>query len=153
MNAGIADCTNLSWMMAAVLNGQAGERLLEAHERERHPITEQVSRLAMGHATPSTAPECRLPHFWMEDGRSVYDLLGQGYTLLNFSGEKVEESLARAFERTGMPLVTLDLPRRPEHYAHDYVLARTDQHVAWRGDELPRDADAFVAHLTCLQPP
>ena len=152
MNAGIADCTNLSWMMAAVLNGQAGERLLEAHERERHPITEQVSRLAMGHATPSTAPGCRLPHFWMEDGSSVYDLLGQGYTLLNFSGEKVEDSLANAFEKIGMPLETLDLPGTPEHYAHDYVVARTDQHVAWRGDELPHDPDAFVAHLTCLQP-
>lgn len=56
MNAGIADCTNLSWMMAAVLNGQAGERLLEAHERERHPITEQAPSYDMGHATPSTAP-------------------------------------------------------------------------------------------------
>ena len=50
MNAGIADCMNLSWMLAGVLNGQAGSRLLEAHERERHPITEQVSKLAMGKA-------------------------------------------------------------------------------------------------------
>lgn len=47
MNAGIADCMNLSWMLAAVLNGQADLRILEAHERERHPITEQVSKLAM----------------------------------------------------------------------------------------------------------
>lgn len=50
MNAGIADAMNLSWLLAAVLNGQADERILEAHERERHPITEQVSKLAMGKA-------------------------------------------------------------------------------------------------------
>ncbi len=50
MNAGIADCTNLSWMMAAVLNGHADESILSAHERERHPITEQVSHFAMGKA-------------------------------------------------------------------------------------------------------
>ena len=50
MNAGIADGMNLSWMLAAVMNGQADERILQAHERERHPITEQVSKLAMGKA-------------------------------------------------------------------------------------------------------
>ncbi len=50
MNAGIADGANLAWMLAAVLNGHADENLLAAHEAERHPITEQVSRLAMGKA-------------------------------------------------------------------------------------------------------
>ena len=50
MNAGIADAMNLSWMLAAVLQGWAPEALLDAHERERHPITEQVSRFAMAAA-------------------------------------------------------------------------------------------------------
>ena len=50
MNAGIADAMNLSWMLAAVLQGWAPEALLDAHERERHPITEQVSRFAMAGA-------------------------------------------------------------------------------------------------------
>ncbi len=47
MNAGIADATNLSWMLAGVLNGWASPDLLDAYEAERHPITEQVSRFAM----------------------------------------------------------------------------------------------------------
>jgi len=47
MNAGIADAMNLSWQLAAVLAGWAPPRLLEAHEAERQPITEQVSRHAM----------------------------------------------------------------------------------------------------------
>jgi len=50
MNAGVADGMNLSWLMGAVLQGHAPPTILEAHELERHPITEQVSRLAMGKA-------------------------------------------------------------------------------------------------------
>ncbi len=50
MNAGVADAMNLSWMMAAVLLGHAPPSILDAHEKERHPITEQVSRLAMAKA-------------------------------------------------------------------------------------------------------
>ncbi|MSO99984.1 MAG: monooxygenase [Acetobacteraceae bacterium] len=47
MNAGIADAMNLSWMLAGVLNGWADPRILDAHEAERWPITEQVSKFAM----------------------------------------------------------------------------------------------------------
>jgi len=47
MNAGIADATNLSWMLAGVLHGWADLGILDAYEAERRPITEQVSRYAM----------------------------------------------------------------------------------------------------------
>jgi 2-polyprenyl-6-methoxyphenol hydroxylase-like FAD-dependent oxidoreductase len=47
MNAGIADATNLSWMLAGVLTGWADPAILDAHEAERWPITEQVSKYAM----------------------------------------------------------------------------------------------------------
>ena len=50
MNAGIADATNLSWLLAARLNGWAGAAMLDAYEAERLPITAQVSRFAMEHA-------------------------------------------------------------------------------------------------------
>lgn len=48
MNAGIADCMNLSWQLAATYAGWAGPGLLDAHEAERHPITQQVSQHVMG---------------------------------------------------------------------------------------------------------
>jgi 2-polyprenyl-6-methoxyphenol hydroxylase-like FAD-dependent oxidoreductase len=48
MNAGIADAMNLSWMLAGVLNGWAAPAILDCYEAERVPITEQVSRYAMG---------------------------------------------------------------------------------------------------------
>ncbi|WP_426958048.1 FAD-dependent oxidoreductase [Muricoccus radiodurans] len=50
MNAGIADAVTLSWQMAAAIRGWAPEGILDAYEAERRPITEQVSRFAMGHA-------------------------------------------------------------------------------------------------------
>lgn len=48
MNAGIADATNLTFMLAAHLNGWASEDMLDAYELERHPITEQLSRFVGG---------------------------------------------------------------------------------------------------------
>jgi 2-polyprenyl-6-methoxyphenol hydroxylase-like FAD-dependent oxidoreductase len=47
MNAGIADATNLAWLLAAALQGWANPAILDAYEAERLPITEQVSRFAM----------------------------------------------------------------------------------------------------------
>ena len=47
MNAGIADATNLAWLLAAYLGGWADIAILDAYEAERLPITEQVSRFAM----------------------------------------------------------------------------------------------------------
>ena len=50
MNAGIADATNLAWLLAARLQGWAEEAILDAYQAERQPITEQVSQFAMDHA-------------------------------------------------------------------------------------------------------
>lgn len=50
MNAGIADVTDLTWLLAAVLHGWAEPDILDAYEAERLPITEQVSHFAMNHA-------------------------------------------------------------------------------------------------------
>jgi 2-polyprenyl-6-methoxyphenol hydroxylase-like FAD-dependent oxidoreductase len=47
MNAGIADAMNAVWAISNVLDGWAGQGMLDAYEAERQPITEQVSRHAM----------------------------------------------------------------------------------------------------------
>jgi 2-polyprenyl-6-methoxyphenol hydroxylase-like FAD-dependent oxidoreductase len=46
MNAGVADAADLSWLLAAVLNGWAEPAMLDAYQAERQPITDQVSRFA-----------------------------------------------------------------------------------------------------------
>ena len=48
MNAGIADATNLSWKLTAVVDGWAGPALLDSYEAERKPIGETVAAAAVG---------------------------------------------------------------------------------------------------------
>jgi len=221
MNAGIADAMNLSWLLAAHLRGWAPERILDAYECERLPITEQVSRFAMRHAegaiwerthlpaeleqdspagaaarvsvgraayalhvqqfacaglnygyfydasplivydgeappsytmadyTPSTVPGCRTPHLWLADGRSLYDALGPGYTLLRFVPDLEVGELLTAANQRGMPLALLDVrTREPQSlYQHPLLLTRPDQHVAWRGAAVPKEPHALVDRL------
>ena len=61
MNAGIADACNLAWLLAARIQGWAGEHMLDAYEAERLPITEQVSRLAMDHAQKVMSARAAIP--------------------------------------------------------------------------------------------
>ncbi|WP_445322825.1 FAD-dependent oxidoreductase [Ramlibacter sp. AN1015] len=221
MNAGIADAVNLSWLLAARLQGWGDEAILDAYEAERQPITQQVSNFAMDHAqkmikarravpqdieapgeageqlraeigreayalnvqqfccgglnfgyyyegspilvpdgeapppytmgdfTESTVPGCRVPHFWLPDRRSLFDAFGPGYTLLRFDRSLDIAPLQRAAEARRMPLEVLDVEGVPvpAAYRHRLVLARADQHVAWRGDSLPADTVALVERL------
>jgi 2-polyprenyl-6-methoxyphenol hydroxylase-like FAD-dependent oxidoreductase len=217
MNAGIADAMNLSWLLAAHLNGWAPSSILDAYEAERWPITSQVSRFAMSHAeaeirrrgavpgdieeagpagerarrevgrlayeinvrqyacaglnfgsyydrspiiaydgaehpaytmdsyTPSTVPGCRTPHFWRDDGSSIYDAMGPEFTLLRFDSSIDTAQLKAAALRRALPLTVLDMePAARGLYGHRLVLSRPDQHVAWRGDALPSDPLALI---------
>lgn len=221
MNAGIADAMELSWTLAAALQGWGGLGMLEAYEAERQPITEQVSHFAMNHAlalqahreavspdieapgpqgdaaraaagqalyelnvqqyccaglnfgyfydrspliaydgeappaytmatfTPSTVPGCRTPHVWLSDGRSLYDALGSGYTLIRRDRAVDVRALLDAAAQRGVPMQLLDLEPRDGAGPYDraLVLSRPDQHVAWRGDALPDDCLALVDRI------
>jgi 2-polyprenyl-6-methoxyphenol hydroxylase-like FAD-dependent oxidoreductase len=218
MNAGIADATNLSWLIAAHLNGWAPASILDAYEAERLPITSQVSRFAMSHAeaeirrrgavpddieepgsrgdaaraevgriayeinvrqyacaglnfgtyydrspivaydgaeqppytmdtyAASTVPGCRTPHFCLEDGRSLYDAMGPEFTLLRFNSAVDVAPLEAAASKRGLPLKVLDIdrPRIATVYDGRLILSRPDQHVAWRGCNLPGDPAALI---------
>jgi len=101
---------------------------------------------SMGSFTPSTVPGCRAPHFWLADGRSLYDAFGPGYTLLRFDpGADVQPLLAAAQSRA-MPLdlVEVQAGEVPPAYRHKLVLCRADQHVVWRSDAVPADAAGLV---------
>ncbi len=83
---------------------------------------------------PDAAPGCLAPHAWLDDGRSLYDLFGQGFTLLAFGDADTDAAEAEA-RRTGTPLTVV---RPPDDLAALYqaklALIRPDQHVAWRGE-------------------
>jgi len=42
MNTGMQDAFNLAWKLAAVVNGQAGDTLLDSYEAERIPVADSV---------------------------------------------------------------------------------------------------------------
>jgi 2-polyprenyl-6-methoxyphenol hydroxylase-like FAD-dependent oxidoreductase len=94
---------------------------------------------------PSTWPGSRAPHVWLKDGRSTLDLFGKGFVLLNFAGANTS-GIAATASKVGLPLnvVELDEAKVRETYERDLVLVRPDGHVAWRGNELPRDATDLI---------
>ncbi len=113
MNAGIADAMNLSWLLAAHLNGWAPSAILDAYEAERWPITSQVSRFAMSHAEAEIRRRGAVPDE-IEDagpagelarrevGRLAYEINVQQYACagLNF-GSYYDRSPIIAYDGVG----------------------------------------------------
>jgi len=117
---------------------------------DRSPIIaydgEAAPPYSMYDFTPSTVPGCRTPHVWLRDGRSLYDAMGAGFTLLRFDRSVSVDALVSAAGSRSLPLAVLDLDAA-DPYDHKLVLSRPDQHVAWRGNELPTDAMALVDRI------
>jgi 2-polyprenyl-6-methoxyphenol hydroxylase-like FAD-dependent oxidoreductase len=95
---------------------------------------------------PSAAPGGLLPHAWLEDGRSLYDELGSGFTLLidaeALPGSEPDQYFATiaAAAAAGIPLTVRALRqgtdigmRLSDCWEAPAVLVRPDQHVTWRG--------------------
>ena len=96
---------------------------------------------------PSSEPGARLPHWWLPDGSSLYDHLGQGFTLLCPEGRRSEPGAAALAERAASGRIPLEIVGAPAAYpwAHEFLLVRPDQHIAWRaGDPAGIDIGAAV---------
>ena len=120
MNAGIADAMNLSWLLAAHLNGWAPASILDAYEAERWPITSQVSKFAMSHAEAEIRRRGAVPEN-IEDsgpegeaaraevGRLAYEIIVQQYACagLNF-GTYYDRSPIIAYDGAEHPAYTMD---------------------------------------------
>lgn len=100
---------------------------------------------------PTTWPGVRLPHVILEDGRSIHDWLGLYYTLLVID-EVDPAAISAAAGAIGIPLDIVQL-RRPDLlslYEKKFLLVRPDQHIAWRGDDLPADPAALLQRVCGL---
>jgi 2-polyprenyl-6-methoxyphenol hydroxylase-like FAD-dependent oxidoreductase len=89
---------------------------------------------------PTARPGARAPHAWLTDDRSLYDVFGEGFTLLAFEAVAAELERAQADARLlGIPLkvVPINDKRIASLYECRLALIRPDQHVAWRGDTWP----------------
>jgi len=94
----------------------------------------------------STVPGCRTPHLWLRGGRSLYDALGSGFTLLRFDSAVMTDELVAAAAQRQVPLAVLDVESEEAAslYPCKLVLSRPDQHVAWRGDEVPENPMGLI---------
>lgn len=93
------------------------------------------------HYRPSTVPGCLLPHTWLADGTSLYDLLGAGFTVLVNGDEQLAADVAAAVPaRVGAVPITVRAVQLPTEaaaiWASSLLLVRPDQHIAWRGDDI-----------------
>jgi 2-polyprenyl-6-methoxyphenol hydroxylase-like FAD-dependent oxidoreductase len=164
-NTGVQDAANLTWKMAAVLKGEAGESLLDSYQAERLPVAELTVEQAFTRYIRRTVPEeldattpelrdeltmeigqfyrsnavvdgrredepaclhpdktrgragARVPHAWLEDGRSTVDVAAKESTWLlgsEATGEGVRLSAAAA-EQCGIRAAGAMLAR-PDGY-------------------------------------
>ena len=106
---------------------------------------------------PSAGPGALLPHAWLDESASVYNLLGQGFTLLvdadALAGRPAEDvfaAVADAGKRTGIPVAIAavgrfdDVTPPSELWGAEAVLVRPDQHVAWRRSSTEAAAAALA---------
>ena len=104
---------------------------------------------------PSASPGGRPPHLWLPDGRSLFDLFGSEWTLLELGGDTTRaESFKAAAQRFSVELATLRLESSEarELYESDLILIRPDQIVAWRDDGSPPDYEQVFAQLMGFVP-
>jgi len=99
--------------------------------------------------TPRTNPGSRLPHVFLDDGASLYDRLGLFFTLVVVDEADTAALEAAAFD-LGIPVdvVCLGRPDLRALYERNFLLVRPDQHIAWRGDELPADPADMLKLVT-----
>jgi 2-polyprenyl-6-methoxyphenol hydroxylase-like FAD-dependent oxidoreductase len=105
---------------------------------------------------PSAHPGCLAPHAWRDDGSSLYDHFGLGYTLLLLSDAamQVAQDIEDAAAAARIPVSSLDLRGTglDKIYAAPLALIRPDQFVAWRGAQV--DVAALLQKISglCEQP-
>jgi 2-polyprenyl-6-methoxyphenol hydroxylase-like FAD-dependent oxidoreductase len=92
-------------------------------------------------------PGSRAPHAWLAPGRSTLDLFGRGFVLLRFGSKPPDgTALKEAAAARGVPFSVVDIAgdEAARLYERRLVLVRPDGHVAWRGDEPPREAGRLL---------
>ncbi|WP_068299905.1 FAD-dependent oxidoreductase [Pararhodobacter sp. CCB-MM2] len=200
INTGFEDARNLGWKLSAVLQGWAGEGLLDSYDAERRPVFASTARdfiekfihedraflhrydpsrdraafeaawnaRASGATAevnafepnyegspvvvdgPAGQPSAsgrhvfraegghHLPPRGLSDGRSVYDALDGGFTLIALDRPEAEVSAFQAEAAAlGLPLTILRDTRDGERtdWGAGLILVRPDAFVAWTGEE------------------
>ena len=102
---------------------------------------------------PSATPGCRAPHLWLDQTRSIHDLFGPGFTVLQLNQDKDWRPITAAAQTMGIPmrLVQIDNEEARELFTADLILIRPDHHVAWQADDPPTDPQCLLRHVVGWQ--
>jgi 2-polyprenyl-6-methoxyphenol hydroxylase-like FAD-dependent oxidoreductase len=95
----------------------------------------------------TSRPGARAPHAWLSEGRSLLDVFGDGFVLLQFGDDSVaaqEFSHTATARKVPLQVVKLDDRGIADVYEKQLVLVRPDGHVSWRSDTAPKDAGAVI---------
>jgi 2-polyprenyl-6-methoxyphenol hydroxylase-like FAD-dependent oxidoreductase len=133
-------------------NDSAGIELGYRYENSPICVSDGTPAPPLDHGLymPSTWPGTRAPHLWLKDQRSILDLFGKGFTLLDLSSAGIDISgFAAAAANVGLPLhvIRVDQPQAREIYERHLVMVRPDGHVAWRGDGPPANGASIIDHI------
>jgi 2-polyprenyl-6-methoxyphenol hydroxylase-like FAD-dependent oxidoreductase len=96
---------------------------------------------------PTVRPGHRAPNIVVAEGETLFDLFGDGYTLVDaVPGPSDAKLLLDEAELVGMPVhhLVLDDPRLCQLYGHRLVLVRPDLHIAWSGTTVADPADIIA---------
>ncbi len=99
---------------------------------------------------PTARPGHRAPHAWLADGRSIIDLFGKGFVLLNFGAGQADLEILHATAKNSGILLRIETIVQPEIaalYQRKLVLVRPDGHVAWRADVIPQNIEKIFNHV------
>jgi 2-polyprenyl-6-methoxyphenol hydroxylase-like FAD-dependent oxidoreductase len=101
-------------------------------------------------------PGHRAPDGYVDPwGDTLYDRIGSGFGLLALTEDAaISSAFAAEAASRSLPLTVIHLSDAAvrELFAADYVLIRPDQHVAWRGVQLPEGGAAAVLDLVLAIP-
>lgn len=122
-----------------------GIRIEDSPVIAREPDPGARRRTLPGVQLPGVQLGALLPHAWLGPGRSLYDELGEGFTLLVRRPGTGSSTIEKAARTRGVPLRVLDLPDQdPVHSGPALALVRPDQYVVWAGDCEPVDGLALI---------
>lgn len=105
---------------------------------------------------PTAAPGHRLPHRWMPSGASLFDLLAPEYSLVGDIESPGATRIIDAARQLAIPLTPVGVGIEVANELCDaaLVLVRPDQHIAWRGTDIPDPHQLLrklTGHLTAPQ--
>lgn len=100
---------------------------------------------AIGSHMFEARPGHHLAPYALPDGRNLFDHLGAGFTLFDFSGEGLSASFAELAATKGMPLdVVVETSKAAAHYKNKLLLVRPDNFVSWVGNKVPDNVDEVL---------